>query len=346
MSLINTRLQNMRLNSNLDKFEIRPSRYGALDLFLQQTQDPTGIITGDLKAKVEASIGNTVQVPVIDYDGGVTIGNTRSATIADSENTSQLVNVTFATYAWGFTIVPALFSNNEVSIQKDFEKKFNKYLYKLGTVLDAAGVAALSAAKSQVFADLLGKYTNVGNVVDAALAYKNEIIGDLNVLMSANDFYEQLHFVGNAGFESIIRILAEKGLYNSENKQLQYSDKILHFTNRISNATDKIATGYAVNQGSTGLIWRFEREALLGTKARTGHEWGIETLPMLNLPVGTYFYESVGDFSGIAGAASADLTRARKEHYGFAVDIAFVTAYNSDPTTLASPILAVEVANA
>ena len=63
------------------------------------------------------------------------------------------------------------------------------------------------------------------------------------------------------------------------------------------------------------------------------------------MPVGTYFYDSVGDYNAIAGAATADMTRTRKEHYGFAVDVAFLTAYNSSPTTLASPILSFNISS-
>ena len=65
---------------------------------------------------------------------------------------------------------------------------------------------------------------------------------------------------------------------------------------------------------------------------------------MLNIPCGTYYYESVSDVSGIAGAATADLTRGLKQHYGFAVDVAVVTPYNSDPATNASPIIQLQVA--
>ena len=64
---------------------------------------------------------------------------------------------------------------------------------------------------------------------------------------------------------------------------------------------------------------------------------------MLNIPVGTYYYESVGDYHAIAGDASADMTRNLKQHYGFAVDIAVVTAYNSAPSTLASPIIKFQI---
>ena len=139
--------------------------------------------------------------------------------------------------------------------------------------------------------------------------------------------------------------MAQKDIYNAENKTLEYSDKILHFTTRLANDPGQFAQFFAVQGGSVGILTRFERESLLGTKMADGTEWGIDTLPMLNFPVGTYFYESKGDFSAIAGAATADMTRARKEHYGFAVDVAVLTPYNSDPTTIASPIMQFAIAS-
>lgn len=342
MSLVNTRMQNLRAKSNLDKNELRPSRYGGLDLFMQQTEDPTGIITQELKEKAMASIGQTLETPVIDYDGGVTIGNTRSVTIADSENTSQMYQISFTTYAWGFTIIPANFKNQEISMQQDFERKFNKYLNKFASDLDTAAIASLVAAKTQVFADSLN-YTVTGNKIIAPWKLRENVIGDVNPMLAANDHFDQIHLLGNAGAESIIRKLAESGIYNAENKQLQYSDKIIHLSTRLANAAGEFANMIAVNAGSVGMLFRHEREALLGTTMQDGTSWDIDTLPMLNMPIDTYFYESKGDYSAIAGAASADMTRVRKEHYGFAIDIAFVTCYNSDPTTIANPIMAVAI---
>jgi hypothetical protein len=338
MSLINTRMQNMRVESPIDKYEYRPSVYGAYDAFKTQTDDPTGIITPELKQKAAISIGNTLQVPVIDYDGGISISSTRTTTIAASENTSQLMTITFSTYSFGFTMVPAMFSNNEISMQRDFNAKMTKYINKLASTLDLACVSALSLNKTAVFGETLA-YTEAGNMIKALWTQREELIGDLNPLMKANDFFDQIHLVGNMGTESIIRKLSEKGLYNETNKQYQFNDKILHFTNGIHNATDAYCTGYAINAGSLGMLTRFEREAVLGTKSRDGHEWGIDNLPMLNLPCGTYFYDSVEDMNAIAGAATTDLTRARVDHYGFSVDVALVIAYNSDATTKAQPIM-------
>lgn len=342
MSLVLTRIQNIRANSNLDKFEYRPSRYGALNCFMEQSNDPTGILTEELKNKARTSIGNVLETPVIDYDKDITIGNTRSLTIADSENTSRMVQINFATYAFGFTVTPAMFMNNEISIQRDFETKMMKYIYKLAQKLDETALAAIAAAKTNVIKNSL-LYDKTGNVINAKWTEREHVLGDLNVIMGANDFYGQLHLVGDAGLESILKKLAQKDLYNVENKRNEYSDKIIHLTNHLTASEGKYAQGYAINAGSLGMLTRFERDCILGTVSGDGHEWGIATLPMLNLPCGTYFYDSVGDYSAIAGDATKDMVRTRKEHYGFAVDIAFITAFNSDAETLPSPILAFNV---
>lgn len=344
MSLVLTRIQNIRANSNLDKFEYRPSRYGALNAFMVQSEDPTGILTEELKQKARTSIGNTLETPVISYDADITIGSTRTLTIADSENTSKMVQITFATYAWGFTIAPAMYMNNEIGIQKDFETKMMKYIYAFAKKLDEAALAQLAASKTQILKNKL-LYDFSSNAINAKWTERENVFGDLEVMMGANDFYGQLHIVGDPGVESIMRKLQQHGLYNDVNKQNEFGTKIVHLTNNIAAAGGKYAQGYAVNAGSLGLLTRFERDCLLGTVSGDGHEWGIATLPLLNMPVGTYFYDSVGDYNAIAGAATADMTRTRKEHYGFAVDVAFLTAYNSAPSTLVSPILAFNVSS-
>lgn len=344
MSLVATRIQNLRANSNLDKFEYRPSRYGALNAFMEQSNDPLGILTPELKEKARVSIGSTLETPVINYDKDIAIGDSRTLTIADSENTSKMVQITFTTYAWGFTIAPAMYMNNEISVQKDFETKMMKYIYKFAQKLDEAALASLAANKTQVLKNKL-LYDFTTNSVNAKWTERENVFGDLEVMMGANDFFGQLHIVGDPGVESIMRKLQQHGLYNDVNKQNEFGNKIVHLTNNLAATPGKYAQGYAVNAGSLGLLTRFERDCLLGTVSGDGHEWGIATLPLLNMPVGTYFYDSVGDYHAIAGDATADMTRTRKEHYGFAVDVAFITAYNSKPDEIASPILAFNISS-
>lgn len=151
MSLIATRVQNWRIeNPELDRNMFRPCEYGALDFFIEQTNAPNSIISPNLRDRALVSIGNTVQVPVINYDENVQVSNVRSCVIADNENTSALVTLVWATYAIGFTMVPAAYSNNEISYQHDFMRKMEKTTRALADALDKGAVAALEANKTQV----------------------------------------------------------------------------------------------------------------------------------------------------------------------------------------------------
>lgn len=343
MSLINSRIQNIRAKANLDKWVQRPSRYGMLDFFMQDTKSANSIISPELFAKAKTSIGSILQTAVLDFDGAITISNTRTTTIADSENTSQMVSFTFITYSWGFTQVPAMFTNNEIGAERDWNRKFLKYLHKFAATLDSGCVSKASTSKTQLFGDLLD-YSNVSNTVVAPLAEIERIIGDVEPMMDANDFYGNIHMVGNTGFKSLVGRLKEKAKFNEQDKTIQLMDKTLHYTNRISNHADHRATMYAMMEGSTGLLFRFERDAVRGTKSKTSHEWDIENLPLINVPVGTYYYEGVDDYNAIAGAATADLTRSWKQHFGFSVDVCYVTVYNQDLTTYSNPIMQLAVA--
>ena len=142
-------LQNVRVkNPMLDKNEHRLSEYGAFNFFVQQSR-MNPLLTSEMKEKAKASMGQTLQVPVIDYDGGITISNVRNCTIADAENTSKFVGVTFATYAVGFTMVKAMYSNNEVDYQNDLAKKYLKCARVLGAALDSAALAALVQTRAR-----------------------------------------------------------------------------------------------------------------------------------------------------------------------------------------------------
>lgn len=344
MSLLNTRLQELRVQSPfLDQWMNRPSRYGAFDVFRLGNNDPNGIISPELLEQAAQAVGRDVKVPVYDAES-VSIGSTRSVTISDSEGTTQLYTVSFTTYAWGFTIIPSLFMNQEVSMQRDYNQKFFKYLYKFADTLDTASLAALSTAKSQVFANPL-VHTVTGNVVIASLANEKRILGDLTPIMNANDYYgAPYRIVGNAGVQSLVARMSEYSEFNETNKTIQWLDKTMHYTNRLTDDVGHGATGYAVNPGAVGLVYRHEREAILGTMLPDGTEWNIDTLPLLGIPIDTYFYFGKGDYNAIAGAASADMTRAAKQHFGFAIEVATVVAYNTNAAVHASPIVKFAVA--
>ena len=344
MSLIATRLQNWRVeNPEFDRNMARPREYGALDFFIEQTNAANSIINPNLRDCAFESIGNTVQIPVINYDGDVTVQNVRSCVIGDDENTSALFTVNWVTLAVGFTMVPQLYRNNEISYEHDFARKIEKVCRALATAMDVQAIAALEANKTQVFQDQL-YYTVTANSVQVPWNARMEFLSDMNAMMRANSYPEMLHVIGGAGLDSLVRKMAEHDIYNDVNKRLEYDNKIFHYTNNIVNEQGVFATGYVVADGNVGVLTRVDRESLSRTRANF-HEWDVVRLPFIDLPVGSHYYTAVGDQSGIAGDASADMTCAVKEYFGFSVDIAFLVAYNSDPEAVANPIIKIEVAS-
>lgn len=344
MTLAATIVQQVRVkNPDMDKNEHRLSEYGALDFFLVQSEKAP-LLTTEMKEQAYRSAGKTLKIPVINYDGAVSVSNTRSCAISDAENTSALVGVTFTTYAVGFTMVPSLYSNNEIDYQKDFATKLKRSARLLGAALDSAAIAALEAAKTQVYADTL-IYTESSDEVQVPWTSREDILSDIEPIMNANDYYGKVHIVGNTGVRSLLNKLAEKGLYNEVNKNIEWSGKEFHFSNRIVNDNSEYATFYAIEEGNVDILYRFDREAARAATSKVGHEWDVVNMPYINIPVGLHYYESVGDQSSIAGDASADITCGIKEHWGFSVDVAFVVAYNSDIEHKANPIAKAAIAS-
>lgn len=344
MSLILTRSQNWRVKApQFDKNMTRIGEYGALDFFVQQTDSGRSFVTPELKDAAMRSVGTTLQIPVIDYDGDVTVANVRTCTVADNENTSRLYTVVFATYAVGFTMVPSLFMNNDISYDHDFNRKMEKVLRAMADSMDKAAVATLEANKTRVFKNPLtygapNDQPPVGDVLNAPWDSRQEIVGDLKPIFRANDYGRNImHIIGNSGVDSVLGKSMEYGEYNEVNKQRQWNDKVVHFTENIVNEAGDFATGFAVEDGNVGYLTRSGRENILGTKA-LGHEFDIVNMPILNMPVDTHYYEAIGDQSAIAGEASADMNCNLKQYFSFAVDIAFLVSYNSDPEEIANPI--------
>lgn len=342
MSLINTRLTNFRGLTPVDKWEVRASQYGIFDLFRNQTASPTGIITPDLATKAIAAVGTPLEIPVLDAET-YTIGNvTQPVVITGSPTTSQLYAVTFVNYNFNFLIHPAQHFNNNISMQREFDRQMNGFTYALLNDLDQAGETALEAGKTQVLnaaAGLGGRYALDGNdVVVGALAEQDAIIGDLNPIFSGQDYFGRMDVVGNPSLESHIRNrLIEQGGFNDRDKTYQYSDKVFTFSNEISNAAGHKATGFAVQADSIGYVQQFSRDSIMGNTTHQ-HVWDIELLPIAGFNIGVYQYSDAVDGNTLSGAATVDMTSTKAEAYGFHTAFAFITPYVSaiatDPTSI------------
>lgn len=342
-------LQNLRERDlAMSKNSLRMGEYGALELFVEQSRMAGGIVNQEMRDRIFRSVGRTVQIPVYDPNGNIAVTTSRSCVVADAENTSKLYTVVWANVSSGFTMVPNLYHNNEFSYEDDWIMKYRTMEDKLGDALDVLAVAALAAGQTQVFAQQLG-YTVTGNSVQVPYTKRVNIFGDVKGMMRANRYRgDELHIVGNAGAEAVIRNLQSFGRENAQNLDREFAGNRLHYTNNVANAAAAGGTSYsgaffAVAPGMVGFLSRVSRPELARTKTRLGHEWGTEVLPGLGLEFGFHYYESVGDMSAIAGNASADMICDKKEHFGFSLDVAFITAYNASISTIANPIIHADI---
>lgn len=342
-SLAATLANNYRTShiANFDKNEQKRPIGGAYFAAKNDSESPYGFITPELREKARTAAGRTVSIPVINYDGTVSINSTRAVTITDDENVSALQAITFVIYEGHFTMIPARFQNNEIDYQTDFNKKFEKMLYAMLSSFDSAVVTALDTNKNQVEPDLLGKYGFASNTLTIPALKEKTAYSDLEIIMMSKDMNSEgapLNVIGNPYVASQVKYLGAQGGGNYENLAYQFDGKNFYFSNNISNATGYNGTMYFMPQGSLGILTRNEPDALMNSRTTDGKVWDIVNLPMLGINADSYYYEAAVDASSV-DTSTAHLTRAKKEYFAFTAEMAIVTNYNSDLSTVANKIV-------
>ena len=344
--LANTLTQNLRTDtpSNLDKYETRLSKYGAWELAKADTISAESIVSNDVIALAKQSIGNTLQIPVLD-GGDVTIGNARSCTIADTENVSNLVTVSFTTYSFGFNMIPSSYINNDVKYQQDFNKKLLRYLKKMAQTLDSATVTAIDTAKSQVWGSaFIGagkKYGALaGDSVQVTQAQKSLIFNDLTSMMAEDDFEGGYNVLGSTTLKSTIGEYANQGAGNSSNTMFQFGEYDFTYSNRVTVGAGDESTFYCMPKGTIATFNRNEPGAVQGSSINEGEYWEEVLVPIIEIPMGVKYKKDCADNSALNGGGSSQAwnTASLKEQFIWSTDVAIVTAYNRAPATITSPI--------
>lgn len=344
MTLVSTLMQPLRAEyrNNLDKNELRQSRYGAYDLFKRQTSDGGGILTDEVKQNIKRSFGKSVVVPVLNSES-VTIGNVRSCTIADSENTSALVTLTFATYAFGFTMYPAQHYNNDVAYQQDFDRKLRKYLLKFAATLDTLCVGKLNTDKNSFWnTDITNVYAQVANSLQVSKANTADFYNNAAAIMEYMDYYGQYDVIASTFHSPVISRLNAQGKGNDENDAFQFGGFDFGYTNRVTNAAGIASTGFIVPKGMVALENRNDPDSIMGSSANGGGmQWEEVEMPLVGLKMGSFYNENCTDANALH-AGTTGLTATKKQSFQWSTDICLVTSYNSSPSTQFNPIVKAE----
>lgn len=349
MSLVNTLTQSLRANypSNLDKFEGRLSKYGAWEAFVADTMSPLSVVSADVIRIAKESMGNTVNVPVID-SGDVTIGSVRTCTIADTENTSNLVQVTFVPYVFGFKMYPSQYKNNDIKYQEDYNKKLQRYLKKFAGILDSAAVAKLETDKSQVwdsaFVGATAKYGSlVGDTLQVSQAQKSLVYNDLTSMLTEDDYDGTYTVIGSSTHRSTIGEYSNQGAANATNTMFQFGEyNFGAYSNRVTVAALMESTAFIIPEGSLATFNRNDPDSIAGSRIDENNYWGTVQMPVVNLEMGFKYSRSCEDASAIS-AGTTHLTATMEETFIFSTDVAFMTPYISNPATDPSPIHKLEI---
>jgi hypothetical protein len=354
MSLVNTLVQNFRTkyDGSFDKNERRLSQhYGLINYFNSDTNEPDGIITDELKEKAAFSMGSTLQIPVID-NKTVTLLASRPLTVSDDPLTSQLQTVTFTTIGFGFTMYPAEHFNNEVKYQQAFDTQFKTYLIALLDSIETSMYTTINAGRTQVYNSAIYPAAQfVNNTLEVTQAQSQQILTNLPPIISVDHDYkvDNIKVVGSSGLQSDVLQLKQNAEFNAVNLAMQL-DGIgdFWFSRRVTNANTgagaaNLYTAFAAPSGNVGTLTRNAPDNLARSRTKSGSEWDIVNMPVLNWPFDSYFVDGPVDAS-LLHAGTAALTQTYRQTFIFTVDFALLTAYNSAPATQVGPLLKYTVA--
>lgn len=334
-------------NGRMDRNEQRPSIYGALNLFKDQTASAGSILDPDIRAAIQRTFNTSVKVPVINYKD-VSIGNVRTCALRSDGITSTLITLTAVTYAWGFVSYPMQHYENYISYQTNIDKLMDAGLQKLATTMDAACVNVLETNKNAYWPQsILDFYAQTGDALQVPQADKNDFFNQLSGIMATMDFAENTDVVINHMGMGTVRRLANQGQGNSINQAFQLLGYNWYPTNRVTNGAGTIeATLYAVAPGSVAIESRVDPDARMRSRIHESKYWDIfPNAPYVNMDLGVFYQADCADASALQAASLAGLTRTKIESWEFSLDVFYLKAYNSSPSTRFSPILKAEILN-
>lgn len=346
-NLVATVLQNYISNyqGRLDKFEQRPSIYGALQMAEAQTADPLSILDAPTRAAIDARFNTSVNVPVIDYRN-VSVGNVRSCALQTGGLTSHLVTLTAVTLSAGFLMYPQQYYENYVGYEQAMERQIEATLQALALTVDAGVVNLLQANVNQYFpAQITNFYPVVANALQVPQAEKNDFYNQFGSIMTTMDFPGNIDVTTNPIGMGPVRRISAQGQGNAVNEAFQLLGYRWFETNRVVNgATGIESTFYGVAPGSVALYSRVDPDSRQRTRLNESQYFDVfPNAPYLNMDLGVYFQAQCADASAAQASGMLNSTNTTVQSWQFSVDVFYIAPYNSSPTTRYNPIVKAEI---
>lgn len=327
----------------LDKNESRFTVAGALQQFQRQTEGPMSILTPGVREDIKKSAGLPVRIPVINSQA-VSIGNSRSCTIATDDATSAFVTLNFFTMVSKFTCNRAQFNFNFVTYQADYNRKLRNLIIAWMKYLDTYCRNTLETNKNIYFpAELTNYYPVVGNALQVPAADENDFYNKAQSILNQMDmYYAPPSVIADTSTEYLVNRIKNQSSQNATNLAFQLAPfNNWSFSNRVTNNSGIAHTSYIVPEGNLAIENRNLPDNIMKSNILNFKEWGEVMLPYLNMKVGTFYMRDCADASAFTGEAI--LTQSLMDYFEFSTDVCVITAYNSSPSTQYSPIIKAEI---
>lgn len=305
--------------NRVDVNEILMSQYGAWDLGIRQTKSSRSILSpGNLKL-AQNSYGNVVKIPVFQA-AAVSIGTTRSCTIADQENTTNLIQLTFNPLQWGFSIYVDQYMVgtqplNYIGRDADFDFKVEEINLQLMAQQDTFVRNVIDLAANTYWPPNIATsyYPVVANALQITQADKDDAFNQLAAIMNELDFYGKMDVLGSTKLITLTRRLTAQGNSNATNENFQFMLGAFVFTssNRVTSSSGISMTGYCVKDGSVAIYNANNPSAKARRTIGPGEfpvtQWDEMDWPWLNLTVGSYLANTCASNTGGGSTDTATL---------------------------------------
>lgn len=317
--------------SNVDANEHRLSRYGAYETFRKDTNN---LIPGAQELIAgRTTEQRTARIPVINR-ATYSTGSSRSCTAKTEENTSTFATPSWTTVVAGFQMIPSQYEANYLTFQDDFNRKMTDVQRTLLTALDTAAYTHLNTNRSAVNNADGNPYTCVGNAMVVPEADNELYFNELASIMDQNDLPGEQNVVGSPRLQALVREYSSQGTSNAENRGFQFGDYNFAYSNRVTVAAGDRDTVFSMPIGSLAYLSWIDPDARLRHESGDGKQWMPVMLPLLGHEVGLLIQSTCSDQSGVVSGLEATLVQS----WAFSFDYSFVSAYNSDSTTLPGSI--------
>lgn len=343
MSLAATVLQAVRHKKSvqkLDQHEHRIGQYGFLRMFQEDT--PNLLNARIIEAAKQAA--SHVQSAVVMKKGAVTVNNVRSCNISDKESESALVNFTWATVSYDFTMLPSQYYNNEIEYAEDMAQKMQEGDEALANVFDTSAFNAANAAKTVTDAySPQTPYPVSGDAMYVTQDEKYDFYNQLKVIMKLHKFSSgRVNIVGSTMAEADVLRYGADGSLKVVNGAISDSDERFQlfgynwkFSENIPAIAGIQSRIFASAPGSYGIMNWNPKAFQVGARTTSGTIFELTpVMPLTGMVLGHQWKTDCLNGDQV------------KEFHQFSTDVAFVTAYNSDPDDVASSIFEARIQQA